>query len=189
MKSRSNQRKNQSKMNAIKQSLAQLRVETNPIIKPRPTRGNPPPVAAPLDKWHRRTVAIIKQGVATAAADFTLGDIIANLNASSGTTTTIKVLSIKAWNTSLGRGMFATITPSAFMVDRAATIASDKIEFRDYGTGSNLAGAHFNIPDTLALATAPNSSTTTIFLSCSDPNAASGIINNFLVHVSIEFLM
>ena len=173
-----------NQMAAIKQSIAQLRVETNPMIKPRACRGNPPPIASALSKWHARTVSIIKSSSSNAEVTFTMGDIIKSLN-NSATGTTIRVKSVKVWNTSISSNVDATLVPTVIV--NSATAPSGSLQFTDYGTGNNLAGVHFNIPDTLAIVTQPTNATTDVFLKVNSFNLSGG--SQLLVHVSLDFLM
>jgi hypothetical protein len=171
-----------NQMAAIQNSIKQLRVETNPNIKPRACRANPPPIAAPLSKWHNRTVQITKTDGGTNAT-FTLGDVVANLNGLATPNTTYRIKSIKVWNSSLGKPLTATISPTSFMIAGAGQAGSQTLSHKDFGTGTSLASAHFNIPDTLALAVNVNSGTTATFMTVSAANS------ELVCHVSIEFLM
>jgi hypothetical protein len=148
--------------------------ESNPLVKGRPSRGNPKPVNTNRTVYVSRVVSIAKPA-AGGVSELLSTDVIGAL----GTTEDIRVDNIKAWNTALG-GSIRSLLKTGNLID-PSTNPKD-IQVDDYGTGTSLAGVDFDIPMVLAQ-DITNLSTGTVLVNSTTP----GTTDRVLYHVKLRF--
>jgi hypothetical protein len=171
---------------SIRAQLRELRKQTNPNLIAVPTSAQPKPVASAGEKWHSRTVSIIKTVTGLNATSFTLGDIVKGLTQTTTLGVTFRVKDVKVWNSTLGQGIKASFLPNVLTLATVADLASDAT---DYGSGTQIAGIRMDIPDTLTKILQLDSSNATSFLDASTPLAAAASVQIFVCHVQLDFLM
>lgn len=173
--------KNARSQLASKQALANIsrRCSTNPLW--RPLSGDPSTVATPGSKYINRVYAFKLNATAGANTSLTIGAVNAILAGCFSGSAQYKVRNIKCWNSRIGGSLIATVFPSAVSSNTDPSIVAE-----DFGTSTSLAKAHLVLPDVISTSLAVSSASTNTILQVSDPSAGTGIVSNFIVHLTLS---
>jgi hypothetical protein len=168
----------------LKQSITNIRKEISPVPTVSSIGSNPRAVPLSKSRWLRRSVRVTEQAASGSSAIITFGEIGTAMGATGTESYAVKVLGIKAWNTT---GLATTSNSILVQVSGdAITAAATGIQGEDFGCGQSLPGVKINIPDLLA-ATVSTSTTLSVCTLSAPGGGTAG--QNFCVDFDIMYQM
>jgi hypothetical protein len=138
-------------------------------------------VATPGSKYIKRVYAFKLNATAGAIASLTIANIATVLQGVFAGSGQFKICNIRCWNSRLGGALNTTIFPASI-----SSLTDPSIGAEDIGTGTSLASSHLVLPDVISTQTSISSVSSNTVLSLSDPNAGTGIVSNFIVHLTLS---
>jgi hypothetical protein len=141
----------------------------------------PRTVGDPGSKYVSRVYQLPLATTGNAAAILTLGALSTLLATNFASSFNFKILGISIWNTRLGGALASTVN-----VSNISTSTDTTINAKDYGSGTSLAATKLVLPQTIASPLLINTSSTTSLCAVSDPNAATGIVSNYCVQLTLH---
>jgi hypothetical protein len=128
----------------VRQQIANIKREINPLIRVRAVRGNPKPVNVNNTVFVSKTIQVVKQASGNATT-LSIGDVLNSL----GATEDLRIDFVKVWNATTGSSIKAILNPAVLLVNSNVS-APTSIQGEDFGTSSALAGLKFDIPSSLS---------------------------------------
>lgn len=181
-----NQTKRSSTWNAQqKQQLQRIKQEISPVITVRSCRTNPPSKPASIDYWITRNIRIYAKTDSSGIGSVAGSQVALALGLAAPETSFIKVLAIKAWNSTSQQ-----LSSNYIRAESAIELTSDG-SYRigeDTGNGASLPGTQLNIPDTISSRLSLTTTTTGIYVKFStSPVAGIGGSNIVTLDLTVKY--